>query len=215
MPDKHTCGYCGKSGISTLKGLRSHITQRRECRKASRRVALSRPPKVNDSDTDSGDENKSTSSASHDDSDIGMGDADSPEFDDNVIEAEYDPPIEEDHFIPSPVEDQPPSRKATVEDIDEDDDTEEETHRWIHDFPKPAGVALDEPRQETTFEKIRKQQQADGEEPWSPYDNIEEWELANFLNQTLGHNSIDKYLRLPIVCIHSPSQRSVLTSRLL
>ena len=216
MPNKHTCGYCGKSGISTLKGLWSHTTQWSECWKAAYWITLSRVPKAGDSDldTDSGDKSKSTSSVSHDEQDIGMTDTGSPLFNDNIIQAEYDLPME-DNSIPSPLptENKPSSRKATVEDVndDEEDEYEEETHWWIHDFPKPAGVPLSQIRQETVFERIQWEQQANGEDPWSPYIDVEEWELVHFMNQTLGHNDIEKYLRLPIICVNLPySQCSVL-----
>jgi len=52
---------------------------------------------------------------------------------------------------------------------------------------------------ESYFEKVRDEQKKHGEEPWAPFQDMEEWELGQFLMLNLGQNATDKFLKLPIV----------------
>ncbi|KAG0691485.1 hypothetical protein DFH29DRAFT_779952, partial [Suillus ampliporus] len=49
------------------------------------------------------------------------------------------------------------------------------------------------------FERYRKEQREEGEEPWAPFENAEEWSLAQWLVKNLGQTQTDEYLKLPIV----------------
>jgi hypothetical protein len=53
----------------------------------------------------------------------------------------------------------------------------------------------------TAFERLREEQVSAGSanEPWTPFKDMEEWELAQFLTKELTQTAIDKYLKLPIV----------------
>jgi hypothetical protein len=43
-----------------------------------------------------------------------------------------------------------------------------------------------------------------GENEWAPFTSQEEWDLAWWLMNNVGQNSIDEYLKLPIVkSVHS------------
>ena len=42
-----------------------------------------------------------------------------------------------------------------------------------------------------------------GDDPWAPFKDKEEWELAQWLITNVGQNATDKYLKLPIVSLFS------------
>jgi hypothetical protein len=52
---------------------------------------------------------------------------------------------------------------------------------------------------ETYFHKWENQQQLDGTLEWAPFENHQEWELAQWLMKSLGQMSIDEYLKLLIM----------------
>lgn len=189
----HFCNHCHKGPIPTLQGLRSHITQSAACRQACRRVAIQRPPVQPPGDLENADNSNDNTS----DRDIEMNMLDSPgDFNDNN-NAEFDPPPHQTSIQPAPSEHpaEQPSRRATVEDVE--DEESDSKGRWIHDFPESAGIPVG--RGETVFQSIKRKQESEGKVPWNPYDDLDEWELAKWLNDNVGHNAIDKHLKLNIV----------------
>jgi hypothetical protein len=51
----------------------------------------------------------------------------------------------------------------------------------------------------TPFEKLKEEQVALGESEWAPFASQEEWDLAQWLMKNVGQNSLDEFLKLPIV----------------
>lgn len=51
----------------------------------------------------------------------------------------------------------------------------------------------------TFFEKLQERQESVGSEKWAPFEDQEEWELAQWLLRSVGQKKIDEYLKLPIV----------------
>ena len=86
-------------------------------------------------------------------------------------------------------------RRAQVKEVE--DEEAGGLHRWVEDYPRPAGVA-GQPAP-SYFVEIRAQQMRNGEDPWAPFDDQEEWELAQWLMLNVGQNATDKFLKLPIV----------------
>jgi hypothetical protein len=197
MLASHKCFYCRKN-LPTLKGLRSHLTQRKICRDALRRITEKRAPTkkpCEDEDTDMSDIQEN---------DLGAMDDIQPML--------FDPPQQQDPSWPNPgssssTRDQLPDRRPRVEEVE---DEESGTHRrWIKDFPLPAGTRL-RPAQ-SYFETVREDQRKNGDDPWAPFKDEEEWELAQWLITNVGQNATDKYLKLPIVSLFaSVSPRSKL-----
>jgi hypothetical protein len=70
---------------------------------------------------------------------------------------------------------------------------------FIEDYPGEAGTP-GPGKKKTPFEKLKKAQQKENKEPWSPFANEEEWELAKWL-MTAGVSQarVDDFLKLPIV----------------
>ena len=75
---------------------------------------------------------------------------------------------------------------------------DEETSRWIEEFPSPAGVPIGEGI--STFEERRRDQVKNNELPWSPFESQEEWELVQWLMTSgISQKKIDAFLNLEMV----------------
>jgi hypothetical protein len=85
----------------------------------------------------------------------------------------------------------PPS--AIVEDID--DEVDNPNVQWVNDFPNPAGSTSGPCA--TEFEQHQRAQRAEKQEPWSPFESQDEWELARWL-MTVGVSQakMDSFLKL-------------------
>ncbi|KAG1878582.1 hypothetical protein C8R48DRAFT_752658 [Suillus tomentosus] len=104
------------------------------------------------------------------------------------------------HPCPSPDMDDNPAlsktRRVTVEEV-EDEDGMSFTNNGRYFEPRTdAGWALHEG--ETSFEKYRTYQEEEGEDPWSPFEDKEEWDLAHWLIKNLGQMRTEEFLKLPI-----------------
>lgn len=70
--------------------------------------------------------------------------------------------------------------------------------RHVLPFPRPAGVKIR--RHATSFERIRKaEEERFGGNPWWPFKDREEYELARWLVRHVGQNSADEFLKLSVV----------------
>ena len=69
--------------------------------------------------------------------------------------------------------------------------------QWVEDYPQPAGTAG--PVASSYFEQVRAYKVRRGQDPWVPFEDQDEWELAEWLMMNVGQNAMDKYLKLPIV----------------
>lgn len=203
MSPKHQCGFCLQSDIPTLQGLRSHISQKPKCRAASRRKAHGQGAQRHSA--------VSTGSASPPTSPPADTSSDGGDF--NIPSSPAHPPIlptsTPNASSPEPV--QPPHKQARVEDVEDED--EDSSYRYIEDYPLPAGGGIRQA--ETYFERIRREQIENGKEVWAPYENVEEWELAEWLARSVGQNQTDEFLKLKIVSSHSLARLRFLYSILL
>jgi hypothetical protein len=110
-------------------------------------------------------------------------------------EMRTDPP--NDAVTPPPPENPRPAKRprATLEEVEDEDD------RWVQDFPEglKAGAVIDECNSQ--FEKLRRTQKTERQEPWYPFQNEDEWEMARWLMTSgLSQGKIDQYLKLKSVC---------------
>ncbi|KAG6826722.1 hypothetical protein H0H92_014714 [Tricholoma furcatifolium] len=69
--------------------------------------------------------------------------------------------------------------------------------RWCEAYPSPTATVLG--KSQTMFKKLHEFQTLHGQTEWTPFLNKEEWELAKWLNKSVGQNAVDEYLKLPIV----------------
>ena len=95
-----------------------------------------------------------------------------------------------------------PSKWARVEEVEDEDDVRHrlnaKTGRFAEVYPCPVGTPVGEGK--TKFERLFEEQEKRGESNWAPFASEEEWQLARWLSQRVGHKAIDEYLKLPIVC---------------
>lgn len=98
-------------------------------------------------------------------------------------------------FLTSPTLVSPPPNLSASVDVNIEND--HETTRYVNEFPDLAGVAKAEAN--TKFERIRKEQEQEGVEPWAPFVDEDEWELARWLAQNVGQKQADNFLKLPMV----------------
>jgi hypothetical protein len=182
------CGFCLKA-LLTVSGVLKHIQNTDECCQARIKQIKSYSVHVVDLEED-GDAGPDISDEQLDDElDTNGGTYD---FDPTAY---LDPPLEsEPPASPSP----PPNHRASVEDVDDDDDDPYGTTRYIDEYPNLAGAVKAEA--DTKFERIRKEQAQQEVEPWAPFVDQDEWELARWLTQNVGQKQTDSFLKLPIVC---------------
>lgn len=110
-----------------------------------------------------------------------------------------------------PMDEEPPSKRARIDDV-EDEDDELETgglpKRPFVDYSARLSTKI-KGRGQTLFEAMDAAQ-AGKDNPWAPFADKEEWELAHWLmTKGLTQSAVDDYLKLPIVSI-SPSHSRVI-----
>lgn len=82
---------------------------------------------------------------------------------------------------------------AMMEEVEDEDAPG--THRWIEDYPEPAGSAYG--KCTSIFEKHREKQKEAGQAPWVPFRNEDEWEMARWLMTSgVSQEKINNFLRL-------------------
>jgi hypothetical protein len=161
------------------------MTQREYCRKAMRRVAEKHQP-VESLDKDPED-------IDIDEHHENSADIDTPlEFNDPQVE--LGPDVGQSTYSEGQTR-ETPDRRARVEEIEDEEAGVQ--NRWIEDFPGNTGKQGDQVQ--SYFEKLHAEQQRQGLSPWTPFQDEEEWELAQWLMLNVGQNATDKFLKLPIV----------------
>ncbi|KAJ7496317.1 Zn-finger domain-containing protein [Mycena galericulata] len=123
-------------------------------------------------------------------------------------EDDDDPMGAADDFVPHIRQDSPPppepvrqSRRATVEEVLDQDDPQN-FQRFVEPFEnkaagrKPAGIPLQ--AGETLFERMRARQKAESNTEFWPFQDGEEWDLAKWLSRNVSQTATDEYLALPI-----------------
>jgi hypothetical protein len=86
---------------------------------------------------------------------------------------------------------QPESLRATVDDA-----------YYIEEFPADLGAGAIWGEEVPVFEKLWQEQKAEGSSRWGPFENQNEWELAEWLIKNIGQKQTDAFLNLNIVRSH-------------
>lgn len=122
-----------------------------------------------------------------------------------------------DDFIPPEPDAPPVSKRARVEEIEDEDAPGNPRYaRFIQPYPRPVAEPLlnrrGEPvKRKTKFETLLEEQTVGGKQPWEPFASREEWELATWLLTNVGQKATDDYLKLRNVSKRSCFLTSVLT----
>lgn len=96
-----------------------------------------------------------------------------------------------------------------TDDIQDVDDAHSKSRFWIS-YPggcAPATFGVEK----TKFHIWQEDQKLHGENKWAPFENENEWELAQWLIRNVGQMSINDFLKLPIVSLLAHSERYLLT----
>ncbi|KAF8804478.1 hypothetical protein BYT27DRAFT_7258947 [Phlegmacium glaucopus] len=176
MPShSHRCRYCYQIK-PTQTALNRHIAHSPVCFKAWQDDLV----KLTSSKVaeDSGDVNLNIL---EDDSDIGMASPD---------EATSTPDVNIPQAGPSR------QRSGEIEDVEDVDDPQNRSRYRVR---YPGQVAKILGKGKTKFELWQEEQRLNSENAWSPFNNQEEWDLAQWLIKNVGQKSIDEYLKLPII----------------
>lgn len=98
------------------------------------------------------------------------------------------------------------SRRARVEDFDEDEDDSGEQRRFVDPYPDiSAGAPINDVVHLTAFEQYRAAYDSDNiNNHWGPFADGDEWDLAKWLLKNVGQTQTDKFLKLGIVSVVLP-----------
>ncbi|KAJ7184817.1 Zn-finger domain-containing protein [Mycena filopes] len=206
----HRCPYCYSPHPSRL-AVNRHISRKAACQEKWReslgvvvtvRREESEAPEAapEDSDTDTDPPAR----------------APSPTFFTRDVPDEEDEEDQGDDFVPPPrdvspepdtPDPGPQSRRATVEEVLDDDDPRN-FKRFVESFPGserfPGFAAFKDTSAEklgegqTIFENMYKKQTDLGLDPHAPFVDSEEWDLARWLSKNVSQTATDEYLKLPI-----------------
>jgi hypothetical protein len=112
-----------------------------------------------------------------------------PNYDQPPLEQ---PPLEVQSPDPQP---EPPAKRLRVS-IEEVED-EDSPGRYIEPYPEPVGGSVG--RGEVPFETHRREQAEKGQSPCFPFKDEDEFQLAEWMMKSIGHNSIEELLKLNAV----------------
>ena len=174
------CGFCGKN-CPTVPGLKRHIDGAPACKKASREEFGQYAQSIwNDIPTNPQEQSpppeRSPPAA--------------PQLEPDLPDIHLEEDIqaagamlgEETHLPPAPQplnEQQSRPYRATVEDVPDDDEADQD--RYIEEFPKEALAGATWGTSQTLFESLNEEQKKEGNSQWGPFEDEDEWELAKWL----------------------------------
>jgi len=179
------CEYCGKGPFLTQGGLNKHIGRSKDCQKKNRLAFKSYTLSLWKNTP--GTSNNLPSSSPPPDETPGA------QFED----LEHDLQTAEQHIsldsttgmsdLPIPQAEhtsQPQRNRVTIEDVTEEES--QQSGHYFEEYPteQKAGAAWGKDR--PLFEQIRREQQENGTSKWGPFENQDEWELAEWLLKNVG-----------------------------
>ena len=119
------------------------------------------------------------------------------------IQARNDQP-DEIPLYSSLLDDQPPRKRAHVD--DHDDSVRIKMNLAFEDFDPPAGKTLQPDLVDTRsdFELLKEWQNSLGEQPWAPFSSVEDWDYARWIMESgLSQRQINSMLKLDFVSGYS------------
>ncbi|KAF8808413.1 Zn-finger domain-containing protein [Phlegmacium glaucopus] len=197
------CGFCGKGPFPTSSGLNKHICHSVNCNKAARQKWGHYATNIWDN----------TPGPSNIEPQLP---ASPPILENDELDDMPDITVEEDvqgreHdldnargaqpdiiTVPSPemMPAQPQHPRATVEDAK---DKDEESAHYVEEFPPNLGAGAVWGEEVPFFEKIRQEQEKSKTSQWGPFDDQDEWELAQWLIRNVGQKQTDVFLNLNMI----------------
>ena len=191
----HFCGFCGKGHFPTSSGLNKHIRHSLNCNKAAHQKWGDYATNIWDN-APGPSNNKPQPSALPlilENSEL----VDTLEEDLQGVEHELANVGETQPDTINPPETQ--SFRATVEDAEDDDI---ESIHYVEDFPRNLGAGAVWGEEVPFFEKLRQEREKSETSQWAPFEDQDEWELAEWLIKNIGQKQTDAFLNLNIVSAH-------------
>jgi hypothetical protein len=189
----HHCGFCGKK-FPITSGVKKHLAKLGTACALKFEASLLRLSAVNvstDEVEDEPDVNEPSAAVELDAMDIDVAVPESEPAPETA--APEDPPRQ--------------SARPTVEDVEDEGDAPSSTYpgieRFIEDFPEPAAAILGV--RETVFEKWKREERETGRSMYHPFEDEEDWEMAEMMQKQMGQNAIDAFLKLGKVRSHAMS----------
>jgi hypothetical protein len=97
-----------------------------------------------------------------------------------------------------PAQPQPSTSRATAS----EEDTEDKDEEYVEEFPGNFGAGAIWGEEVPFFETLRREQEESGTSEWGPFEDQDEWELAEWLIRNIGQKQTDAFLNLNIVRSH-------------
>jgi hypothetical protein len=104
-------------------------------------------------------------------------------------------------------EPQPHPQHATV-DVPNNEEVND-GGRYIEDFPEEYLAGATWGHCKPLFKSLDEEQKREGHSRWTPFEDEDEWQLAEWLIRNVGQKQTDNFLKLPIVSFFSKSPLSV------
>ncbi|KAF7968708.1 hypothetical protein HWV62_29670 [Athelia sp. TMB] len=176
----HRCGFCLKS-LSTQASVKLHIANTPACRQRWDKEISRQDQKAAASVAPTAEASVSLDLPHHDNFDIPPNDFD------------YEPPHREKRAYVPELEG-PQSKRVRMEEVADED----APGRYPVSYPGSAAEACGLGK--TAFEHICDEhiQMGHGDNPWAPFEDDDEWGLAEWLTKRVNKTATDEYLKLPI-----------------
>lgn len=187
------CPFC-KRWLPTAGGLRRHLSSYAPCKKKrSRHISGLRTPETLQLDTRTSDNLNNlpvpqSVSANSDAMDIDT------VSENTHVEPDLAPGIGDSDNS------RRPTHRATVEEVEDSEESEEGPRAWYTEaFPPDREAGHTIRPSPTTFEQIRDSDALRVDDVLGPFEDEGEWELAKWLVRNVGHTAGDQFLKLPSV----------------
>lgn len=186
-----TCGFCGKGPFPSVPGLHCHIQQAVACRNASQQEFGKYVGNIWNAVPAAGIPKESS---------VPQVDVNDEQLDDDIDQAAAaftfaDAPNSGNYETPIQSPPAAPSRRATVEEVADEGDLYPGT-RFVEPCPTEWKAGAIWGHGVPAFEKIREEQ---SDHKWGPFEDQDEWELAQWLIRNAGQKQTNAFLKLPIV----------------
>jgi hypothetical protein len=194
------CGFCGKL-CSTEHGLKRHVATTPNCKKASDEEFGQYANSIWDNVPQAA--NPTDNNAEAEAAERQPLEPDMPDF-----QLEEDIQLAEEMFygedanlpLPPHQQPQPCPQHATdngVPNIEENNDRD--GARYIENFPEEHLAGATWGHSKPLFESLDEERIREGSSRWAPFEDEEEWQLAEWLIRNVGQKQTDNFLKLPIV----------------
>jgi hypothetical protein len=191
------CTFCGKL-CTTASGLERHILYTPDCKKAS-------CEEFNQYANSIWDDRDIPANPNHAERPQPANVPNLPDFD-----LEDDLQIAEDMLYreeinlppPPPHEEPPPAAQGSFEAPNEGVN---DGGRFIEHFPEEYKAGATWGQCKPLFESLDEERKRAGASRWAPFEDEDEWQLAEWLIRNVGQKQTDAFLKLPIVSFFLPS----------